>query len=59
MRIAIDITRTDSPFSHDAWCATLDSYDGAPDSTHPIGFGATEELAVADLLKKLEDLEND
>jgi hypothetical protein len=59
MRLAIEIARTDSPFANEAWCATLDSYDGAPDGENLIGFGATEELAVADLLEKLEDLEND
>jgi len=42
MRLAIEIARTDSPFANEAWCATLDSY---------------EDLAVADLLEQLEDLE--
>jgi hypothetical protein len=32
-----------------------DTYDGAPDSNCPIGYGATEEEARADLIEKLED----
>ena len=56
MRLAIEIARTDKPSPTEAWCATLDSYDGAPDGENLIGFGATEDLAVADLLEQLEDL---
>ena len=57
MRLAIEIARTDKPPPTEAWCATLDSYDGAPDGENLIGFGATEDLAVADLLEQLADLE--
>ena len=41
--------------NHD-WVATLDSYDGAPDTTgimSATGFGRTELLAVADLMESL------
>jgi hypothetical protein len=38
------------------WCATLDDYDGAPDAgPQPIGYGATEEAAIADLKMQLEE----
>jgi hypothetical protein len=30
-------------------------YDGAPDSNHPIGYGRTEEAAVADLIEKEQE----
>ncbi len=37
------------------FCATLDSYDGAPDAGfQPIGWGATEAEAIADLKEQLE-----
>ncbi|HLH92103.1 MAG TPA: hypothetical protein VKX28_27025 [Xanthobacteraceae bacterium] len=32
------------------WIAVYDDYDGAPDSHCPIGFGATKEAAIEDLL---------
>jgi hypothetical protein len=32
-----------------------DTYDGAEDSHCPIGHGATEQEAIADLLDQLED----
>lgn len=37
------------------WSAVLDGYDGAEDSHDPIGRGATEKEAVADLIEQLED----
>jgi hypothetical protein len=38
------------------FCATLDSYDGAPDAGfQPIGWGRTEAEAIADLGDQLED----
>lgn len=33
------------------WCATRRSYDGAPDSHCPIGFGKTKEEAAAELVE--------
>jgi hypothetical protein len=39
------------------WSAYLDGkYDGAPDAGfQPVGYGRTEEAAIADLLAMLED----
>lgn len=38
------------------WVATLDSYDGAPDAgSQYMGFGRTEEEAVADLVQQVLD----
>lgn len=35
------------------WTAVTDDYDGAEDAHHPMGFGATECAAIADLLAQL------
>lgn len=40
------------------WSATLDDYDGAPDSSGPcsfIGRGPTEQAAIDDLVVQLEE----
>jgi hypothetical protein len=38
------------------WCALDDdTYDGAPYSNCPIGLGATEDEAIADLKQQLEE----
>lgn len=38
------------------WSAIVPAeYDGAPDSHSPIGRGATEEAAIADLLEQIEE----
>jgi hypothetical protein len=37
------------------WCAVTDEYDGATDSHHPVGYGRTEEEAVADLQEQLNE----
>lgn len=38
------------------WCAyDDDTYDGAPDSHCPIGWGPTEEAAIADLKEQIEE----
>jgi hypothetical protein len=42
------------------WSAVTDNYDvdcvdGEWHSTHPVGYGATEEEAIADLKAQLED----
>lgn len=52
MNIQIETARTDLPFPTQRWCATLDSYDGLGS---PIGFGATESAAIANLVEFLED----
>jgi hypothetical protein len=33
-----------------------DTYDGAPDSRCPVGYGKTEEDAIADLMQQIEDV---
>jgi hypothetical protein len=43
------------------WSATTENYeawveDGEWTSTHPIGYGRTEEEAIADLKEQMEDL---
>jgi hypothetical protein len=41
--------------SDSKWVAVDDdSYDGAEDSRHPIGRGATEAEAIADLMEQLK-----
>ena len=36
------------------WCAVDDdTYDGAPDSNCPVGYGATKEEAIEDLRNRL------
>jgi hypothetical protein len=52
MNIQIETARTDLPFPAQAWCATLDTYDGLG---APIGFGSTEAAAIANLIEWLED----
>ena len=40
------------------WCAIdSDTYDGAPDSGHPVGVGKTEIEAIRDLLELIEESE--
>lgn len=40
------------------WSAHLDNYDGAPDAGfQPVGHGATEDEAVADLIRAMDDHE--
>ena len=40
------------------WSAVLDNYDGAPDADyHPVGHGATKELAIQDLLEQSKQKE--
>lgn len=40
------------------WSAVLDGYDGSEDSNDPIGWGATEAEAIADLRDQLADRED-
>lgn len=40
--------------THD-WSAVTDDYDGADDSNCPIGYGATEQQAIDDLIMQIED----
>ena len=44
------------PINNFDWQATLDDYDGAPDAGwQPIGHGATEAEAIADLQEQLDE----
>lgn len=47
-------TLTELPFPQYKWCATYETYDGAADSDCPIGFGATEAEAIADLTENYD-----
>jgi hypothetical protein len=38
------------------WSAVTDNYDGAEDSNDPIGYGATEQEAMQDLIEQLRDV---
>lgn len=54
----------DFPLSHrlsfNNWSAwDEDSYDGADDSTAPMGYGATEAEAIIDLREQLDEKEGD
>ena len=37
------------------WVATFDTYDGAPDSNHPIGWGRTRQEAIDKLIEAEAD----
>ncbi len=54
----INVSLTGSLTDDMAYCATFDGYDGAPDAGfQPIGYGATEAEAIADLEEQQADLE--
>lgn len=58
MKIRTDYWRKPIPTSAYDWSAVDDdTYDGAPDSgnRNQIGYGATEEAAIADLMEILGD----
>lgn len=56
MRIRTDYVYPPIPDRRFDWSAVDDdTYDGAEDSHCPIGRGATEAEAVADLLQQIED----
>jgi len=41
------------------WSAHLDDYDGAPDAGwQPVGHGRTEDEAIADLLRQVEEYDD-
>lgn len=54
--IHTDYHRTPLLVRHLDWTATFDDYDGAPDSNCPVGHGATEAEAIADLFLEQENL---
>jgi len=37
------------------WCASTDNYDGTDGGNEPLGWGATEQEAINDLIEQLED----
>ncbi len=58
MRIATEYWAKPIPDRSCDWSAIDgDTYDGAPDTSPPcpIGWGATEAEAIADLLEKIEE----
>jgi hypothetical protein len=58
VKIRADFIYPPIPLRQFDWCAyDEDTYDGAPDSHCPIGYGATEEEAVADLMEQIEERE--
>jgi hypothetical protein len=56
------ITYRGPTFRHaNGWHAVTEDYDGAPDARGPstaIGFGSTEEEAIANLLDELEEMQS-
>jgi len=72
LTICTDYDRKPVPIRDWDWTATLDSYDGAPDScdgfdnyygppcaNNRVGEGRTEEAAILDLLRELADLDDE
>lgn len=59
MKIRTDYWRKPIPTDAYDWSAVTDNYDGAPDSgnRNQIGYGATEEAAIADLMALIEETE--
>lgn len=60
MKISVYNIYPPIPLRQFDWCAVdEETYDGAPDSRtrNQVGYGATEEEAIADLLSILEDEE--
>ncbi len=56
VKIRTDFWAKPIPLRQFDWIAIdEDTYDGAPDSHSPIGYGATEAEAVADLLEQIEE----
>lgn len=56
MRIVTEHVYPPIPCRQFDWSAVdADTYDGAPDAHCPIGRGPTEQAAVADLMRQLEE----
>lgn len=51
MKIHVDYVHPPIPIRDRDWCATVDGYEPGD----PIGWGATEQDAIADLMDQLED----
>ena len=54
LRVVIETANTRPPIPERKydWCATTSDYEPG----HPVGHGATEEAAIADLIEKLENV---
>ena len=56
MKIRTEFVCPPIPIRNFDWSAVDDdTYDGAPDAHCPIGWGATEQAAIDDLLAQLEE----
>ena len=55
MKIHTDFWAKPGPIRDFDWTAVTDDYDGAPDAgPQPVGYGRTENEAVADLVQQME-----
>lgn len=52
-KIVTEYWRKPMPMRSADWVAVTVDYDGAPDAYHPVGYGATESEAIADLQEQL------
>jgi hypothetical protein len=60
MKIVTDFWMKPIPLRQFDWSAVDDdTYDGAEDSNCPIGYGATEQDAIADLLEQTTESGNE
>jgi hypothetical protein len=56
MRVRTEYDPPPIPVRSCDWSAVDDdTYDGAPDQHSPVGYGATEQAAIEDLLAQLDD----
>jgi hypothetical protein len=53
-KIITQYERKPGPSKSFDWSAVTENYDGAPDANSPIGYGATEDEAIADLKMEIE-----
>ncbi len=54
MKIVTDHIHPPIPCRDFDWCAVTEDYDG--ESGDPIGYGATEQAAIDDLMQQMEDV---
>ena len=54
-KIVTNFAQPPIPTRNCDWSAVFDDYDGAEDSNCPVGRGATEKEAIADLIEKVEE----
>jgi hypothetical protein len=59
LKIRTDFVYPPIPLRDFDWCAVDDdTYDGAPECRCPIGYGRTEEAAIADLIEQIAERED-